>query len=285
MSYMHIDNLYKDKQILMFKRCFAMEKIHGTSAHLSYKNKELKFFSGGCSAEAFVALFDKEALQSILDGKSRTEEVTVYGEAYGGKLQGMSETYGKELRFVAFEVKIGNTWLAVPQAEGFARSLGLDFVPWMEITTDLKDIDQVRDLPSEQARKLGRGEHIREGVVLRPPVEVTLNNGERIIAKHKRDEFRETKSPRVVGQDLSTLTKSKEVADEWVTEERLNHILTGNNIELDITKTGEVIRLMDEDIRREAGTEIVFYKGTDKEIAKATAIMFKKRLTSWMQAK
>ena len=29
MSYMEIPNLYKDKTILMFKQCYAMEKIHG----------------------------------------------------------------------------------------------------------------------------------------------------------------------------------------------------------------------------------------------------------------
>ncbi len=36
------------------------------------------------------------------------EEVTIYGEGFGGKMQGMSDTYGKELRFVAFDVKIGH---------------------------------------------------------------------------------------------------------------------------------------------------------------------------------
>jgi len=29
MGYAHIENLYKNQEILMFKRCFAMEKIHG----------------------------------------------------------------------------------------------------------------------------------------------------------------------------------------------------------------------------------------------------------------
>jgi hypothetical protein len=29
MGYRHIENLYKNKMILMFKECYAMEKIHG----------------------------------------------------------------------------------------------------------------------------------------------------------------------------------------------------------------------------------------------------------------
>jgi hypothetical protein len=30
MGYLHIDNLYKSQDILLFKRCYALEKIHGT---------------------------------------------------------------------------------------------------------------------------------------------------------------------------------------------------------------------------------------------------------------
>ena len=37
-----------------------------------------------------------------------------------------------------------------------------------------------------------------KGVVLRPLIEVTLNNGDRIICKHKCEEFRETATPRPV---------------------------------------------------------------------------------------
>jgi len=29
MGYMHISNVYRDDRIFMFKRCYAMEKIHG----------------------------------------------------------------------------------------------------------------------------------------------------------------------------------------------------------------------------------------------------------------
>ena len=32
MAYQHIDNLYKNQDILKFKECYALEKIHGTSA-------------------------------------------------------------------------------------------------------------------------------------------------------------------------------------------------------------------------------------------------------------
>lgn len=33
MGYLHIDNLYKNRDILLFRECWALEKVHGTSAH------------------------------------------------------------------------------------------------------------------------------------------------------------------------------------------------------------------------------------------------------------
>lgn len=56
-----------------------------------------------------------------------------------------------------------------------------------------------------QAIRNGMGSHIREGVILRPLIEVRKNNDERIIVKHKRDEFRETKEHRHVETDPDKL--------------------------------------------------------------------------------
>jgi hypothetical protein len=66
MGYLHINNLYKDQTILIFKECYALEKIHGTSAHLSWncKEKKVKYFSGGESNERFVKVFDNRFLVS-----------------------------------------------------------------------------------------------------------------------------------------------------------------------------------------------------------------------------
>lgn len=282
MAYRHIDNLYKSQDILLFKECYAMEKIHGTSAHVRYKDSEVGFFSGGCKHENFVKLFNSEELLGKFKEKLGEITCVIYGEAYGGKLQGMRDTYGNELRFVAFEVKIGDSWLAVPQAEEFAVSIGFDFVSYKLVATDLVSLDRERDLVSGQAIKNGMGEDKkREGVVLRPPVEVTLNNGERIVAKHKALEFRETKTPREVDEaQLKVLSEAKEIAEEWVTYERLNHILGRSEVEPTIQNTGEIIGLMHEDILREAEGEIAISSTATKEINRKTALMFKAYLNA-----
>jgi len=282
MGYMHIDNLYKNQDILMYKECYAMEKIHGTSSHLSYKNGILGYFAGGGSYEIFTKLFNTEDLVTKLkDCISDDRSVHIYGEFYGGSIQKMSATYGEVQKFVAFEVKIGDTWLNVPKAEKFSRDLGLDFVYYKKIPTTLEAINAERDADSEQAIKNGMGAgHKREGVVLRPLEEVTTNNGERIIAKHKRDEFRETATPCNITDKLVRRTEVTAIINEWLTEERLNHILTSGKVEPIIEKLGDIIRFMIEDIYREGKGEVEESKDLEKAIGRETALMFKRRISN-----
>lgn len=277
MSYLHIKNLYQEKRILEFKRIYAMEKIHGTSAHISFKEGKLSFFSGGASHEQFVSLFDQEAL--IDNFSFLGQETVVFGEAYGGKMQGMRATYGDILRFVAFEVKIGECWLDVPNAEEVAKGLGLDFVSYKIVDTELSSIDAALNEPSVQAVKNGMGDnHKREGIVLRPMFEVRLNNGERLLAKHKHEDFQETKSTRPLdAAKLEVLTKATEIADEWVTDMRLTHVLDKFD-KPGIEKTGDIIKAMLEDVEREAVGEVVMSKEARAAIGKKTAKLFKDRL-------
>ena len=45
MGYAHIENLYKNQTILLFRRCWALEKVHGTSAHITYVEGQPLSFS------------------------------------------------------------------------------------------------------------------------------------------------------------------------------------------------------------------------------------------------
>ncbi len=313
---MHIINLYhKDGQdILLFKECYALEKVHGTSAHITWKapltiddKPTLVFFSGGTKHETFVSIFDQEALMKgftaigILD-----KDITIFGESYGGKEQGMGQTYGTVGKFVAFDVQIGDKFLDVPKAEKVVKDLGLEFVYYTKVSTDLVSLDAERDAPSYQAiRNKVSGwfdqdtlidttgpivsafnghvtnPKIREGVVLRPLIELTKNNGERIMCKHKRDEFRETKSPRPVvdPEKQKLISEAQDVADEYVTKHRLEHILQklpDHNIE----KMREIIFAMVEDINREGSGEFIPSELVNKNIGKNTAILYKEYLKS-----
>ncbi len=325
MGYLHIENLYKPsaQKILMFKECYAMEKIHGTSANVTFKTNpsnpsqwQVTFFSGGESYEKFASLFDKDALLKtfLTLGMPCDKNVVIYGEAYGGKCQGMSATYGTALKFVAFDVCVGDSgWMNVPDAQDFCIKFGVDFVPFTKVSTDLKALDAERDAPSVQAIRNGVsmvapegadfdcpagtkvipygnfGDRIanpkkREGVVLRPLIEMITSTGERIICKHKGDEFRETASPRVVDDPakLQVLADADKIAAEWVTLTRIQHVLDkipkGDGYGMELMPT--LMKAMIEDVTREAAGEIVDNDVVRKAITKKTATMFKDYLKS-----
>ena len=287
MGYRHIDNLYKDQWILLFRECFALEKIHGTSAHVSWTEaKGVRFSSGGEKHERFVKLFDEAALRTAFMGLGHPT-VIVYGEAYGGSQQGQKWRYGEALRFIAFEVAIGDAWLAVPNAHDVATKLGLDFVHYVKVPTDIVSLDSERDAPSEQARRNGiEGDQPREGVVLRPLVEMRDGRGDRVLAKHKRDEERETTTPRKVVDPgkLVVLTRANEIADEWVTPTRLAHVLDKLGPEVGIERMRDVIAAMTEDVLREGAGEIIDSREARGAIGKKTAEVFKARLQAALHA-
>lgn len=282
---MHINNLYKVQDILMFRECYALEKIHGTSAHISYtKEKGVTFFSGGENYDRFSKLFDLSIIDKFV--VLGIDSVTVYGEAYGGKQQGMSATYGKELRFVVFDVKVGDSWLSVPNAHDVATKLGLEFVHYNKVPTTIEALDTERDADSVQAVRNGVGSgKLREGVVLRPLIELTKNDGSRIIVKHKRVEFSETAKPREVDPaKLTILTQANEIATEWVTSMRLEHVvdrLKSVGHKMDGPEyTSYAIGAMVDDIKREAEDEVIWSKEVERAIGKATALLFKQKVTS-----
>jgi len=281
MGYMKIPNLYRPEAqaVLLFKKCCVMEKIHGTSAHITWKDGRVTFSSGGVKHDDFVKLFDADALAQGFTALGH-DSVTVYGEAYGGKCQGMSKTYGPALKFIAFEVKVADCWLSVHQAADVVAKLGLEFVHYDCISTDLNLLDDYRDFRSIQAMRNGIMEpRPREGIVIRPMVEMQTNDGKRVIAKHKSEKFSETKTPRRVDPDaLAVLTDAEAIADEWVTDMRLAHVLQKFREPHDIGITGEVVKAMIDDVLTEGEGEIVDSRAARQAVGRRTAKLFKARL-------
>jgi hypothetical protein len=278
MGYMKIPNLYKDQDVLLFKEVFYMEKIHGTSAHIKWKNSKLSFFSGGVNRENFITLFDHDKLIEKFHDMGR-EEIVIYGEAYGGKCQKMAHTYGDKLRFVVFEVKIDGIWLDVESAFLLTTSFDLDFVDYGKCSTNIEELDKQMKAPSVQAVKCGITEpKEREGIVIRPLKEILKSDGNRIIAKHKNDSFRETKTKRNIdAKQLEIIQEANAIADEWVTEMRLVHVLD-KFPNASVKQTGDIIKAMIKDIEIEAEGEIVASKASRQAISRKTASMFKKML-------
>jgi len=283
MGYLHIENLYRPEaqRILAFREVYALEKVHGTSAHIAWDGASIRLFSGGEKPTNFAELFGtlyptESAIESTMLEIFGAKKVVVYGEAYGGKCQGMSHAYGKQLRFVAFDVLVDTTWLNVPNAADVSAKLGLEFVRFELVPATVGALDFERDRFSTQAERHGTFGHNAEGIVIRPPFECVTSDGRRVIAKHKRPEFSERKtSPPVDPAKLAVLTEAQAIADEWVTAMRLAHVLDKLGNPSEFKDTGRVIAAMIEDVEREASGEIKSSVEARKAIGTKTATMFK----------
>lgn len=305
MGYMHIENLYKPEaqDVLMFKEVYAMEKIHGTSAHIGFRAGQVTYFSGGEKYDNFVALFDRKEMEGRFTALGH-DQVTVYGEAYGGKQQRQSHRYGQRLKFVAFDVRVGGDedghWLSIPAAEEVCKALGLEFVHYAKVVATLEALDAERDAPSVQAVRNGISEpQPREGIVIRPLFEVRKNSGSRVMAKHKRVEERETASVRVVGDEKKSrdLATAEAIVAEYATPTRLDHVLDHLRATLQrepqIEDMRAIIEAMVEDITREGAedmpkdpdsNEMLVTGALKGAIGGKTARMFKVRLGERLHA-
>lgn len=286
MGYLKIQNLYKYPHMFLFKELWALEKIHGTSAHIAYDgdSKNISFFSGELQ-DVFKSLFNHEALKEEFL-KQGEKKIKIHGECYGGKIQGFSHTYGPSVKFVAFDVLINNRWMEVPEAEAFCSHFSIPFVFYRRIKADIDSLNAERDAMSIQASRHGMGDDKkREGVVLRPLMEMVDSYGSRIIAKHKRDDFRETNTPRETKpKDLEVLVQAEAIAKEWVTPMRLTHVIdklraSGIPCE-DVQHTGHVIKAMVDDVIAEGKGEITWSRDATREVGRAAAKMFKERLNA-----
>lgn len=291
MGYMgnNIPNLYRDeaKPILEFRRLYALEKAHGTSANVKRAARgHVTLSSGGASATTFKALFNVDKLEEAFRQMGSELNIEIHGEAYGGSEQHMSSTYGPKLCFAAFDVKINGLWLAVEKAQEIVvDKFGLEFVPWELVPSTMEALDAERDRDSILAIRRGMGPgKKREGVVLRPPFEVRLNNDQRLIAKHKRPEFHERQNQPKPDDPVrrQALAEANAIAEEWVTRERLTHVLDHAKeagapfvSKRDIPK---LIAAMRDDVYREAKGEIIESKEAETAIGRMTATLFLERI-------
>jgi hypothetical protein len=285
MGYLHIENLYRYPAISLFREVYALEKIHGTSSHLFWNDGQLGYFAGGEKYANFIQVFNHDALVEKFKEYANLDKVIVYGEAYGGKQQGQKWRYGNELKFVAFDVKIGDHWLDVPSAERFVLNLGLEFVHYRKIPANIESLDAERDAPSEQAKRNSMGDDKpREGVVLRPLVEMRTSAEKRVIAKHKRadeQEINKKHTKPLSDEEQSAQDAARAIAEVWATPIRLDHVLDKmkvNGEEVPINMMGDLIRNMVEDITREGEGEVEVTKKVRKAIGNVTIKLFKKRL-------
>ena len=270
--------LFVDKEDVIFEQNLACPSKN-TTQDLNSKKESVASVNNQNLLKEEEEIFNHSQLITITN-QERFADSYVEPVISAFKKQTITEDGLKKQRCTCKKIE---TWLDVPDAADVTAKLGLEFVPYDRVTTDLTELDRMRDLPSEVAMRRGMGnDKAREGVVLRPLTEMTDKRGNRIICKHKNAMWNERATPqRVVDPNkMIVLRKAEAIADEWVVENRLSNVLSKLPEAVDMSHTSMVIKAMIADVRREASGEIVESEEAMKQIARKTAELYKKRVTS-----
>jgi len=158
------------------------EKIDGTNISIVWDGHKVEFHGRTERAQIPAHLVNK--LNDLFGGQVN-EEMILYGEGYGYKIQN-GGAYRDDVSFILFDVYQPTTdvWLKREAVESIANQLGIEVVPIiLEGTID----DAVQFVKTEPQSTIGKAK--MEGVVGRPYIELKDRMGKRVITKIKVFDF------------------------------------------------------------------------------------------------
>lgn len=171
-------------QYLADKDWIWTEKVDGTNIRLHWNGTDVTV--GGRTDNAQVPALLISNLGPILDPSlwSKTfpdaDDVTVYGEGYGAKIQSGGQ-YRADQTVIVFDVLVGRWWLSEANVADVAQNLGLDVVPAIGTFT----LKQAWHRTTTDALRSHWPDARIEGLVGRPAVDLFNRRGERIMVKVK----------------------------------------------------------------------------------------------------
>lgn len=141
-------------------------------AHLM--NKLIEIFGSNEAEEMFEQLFGEN-------------EMVLFGEGYGVKIQNGGNYISNGVDFILFDVYSPNTdtWLDRNAIVSIANALGIKVVPTVLIGTVEEAIEYIKTKPKSQISDMAN----MEGVVGKPLAELRDRCGNRIIVKIKVKDF------------------------------------------------------------------------------------------------
>lgn len=218
-----------------------------------YIHSDEKFYNHRPVYEKYDDKVSNLALCLLKDGDMSDGIVTVYGELYGGNIQG-GMAYPLEQDFAGFDITVDGTPIdkrkafslmneyEIPTVPvlGYAKSLS-DALEWNEsfITKKLRD---GFDTENPQAEA--------EGVVIEPVTPHYLPSGERVYLKKKTKRFLEKGKNKIEKPKVSlneSLSKLLETSLEYINENRYNAVVSKEG-DVNIKMIGKISGLMTQDI-------------------------------------
>lgn len=167
------------------------EKIDGTNIRVVWDGHEVSFYGRTDKAqipkhlmERLTSLFSSNEAEEIFEQKFGNNEVMLFGEGYGVKIQN-GGLYRNDVDFILFDVLVGDIYLERENVEDVAKAFGIDVVPIIFSGKLCDAVDYIKTSPNSTI-----GTAKMEGLVGRPKVEVFDRRGHRVIVKIKVRDFK-----------------------------------------------------------------------------------------------
>jgi ATP-dependent RNA circularization protein (DNA/RNA ligase family) len=174
------------------KDWLVTEKIDGTNIRVIYNKDGVRFAGRTDKAiipEQLLSLleetFTENKMAQVFD-LEKSNEIILYGEGYGPKIQKGGGNYRKEQSFILFDIRIDGIWLKWSDVDEYAYKLRIDNVPVFGRGT----IDDIIRLLLTQPYSLIEGsDRIVEGFVCRSDPLFLDRFGRRVIWKIKIKDY------------------------------------------------------------------------------------------------
>lgn len=167
------------------------EKVDGTNIRVHWDGHKVEFAGRTDKAQIpaqLVArleeLFSGEVNEEMFEQKFGSNDVILFGEGYGQKIQ--TNGYIDGVDFILFDVLIGENYQPRESVEDIANYFSIGIVPIiMEGTLS----DGVKWVLNNRKSTVAKNGADIEGFVARPKVELNTRNGQRVIVKIKYKDF------------------------------------------------------------------------------------------------
>lgn len=169
----------------------ATEKVDGTNIRVMWDGSNVSFNGKTDNAQMHRDLYvylqeNFTAEKMAAQFGTETTQVCCYGEGFGAGIR-TGGYYQESKEFILFDVLIGDIWLERINVEDVARGLQCRLVP-IVMTGTLPEI--LAKAEAGYNSLFAEKEHLAEGFVIRPAVELRNRRGERVITKIKHADFR-----------------------------------------------------------------------------------------------
>jgi len=168
------------------------EKIDGMNIRVIFNKDGVRFAGRTDKAqlpkrllEVLAETFTVEKMAEVFD-LSKSNEVTLYGEGYGVKIQKGGGDYLDDQAFVLFDVRIDGIWLTSESVTEMAGKLEIKRVPILNVMP-IWEIEAF--VQSKPRSMITRKEKMMEGVVCRSDPLVLDRLGKRVIFKLKCKDY------------------------------------------------------------------------------------------------